>query len=422
MQEDFVQYIWRHQLFEHSNLKTTEGLPVQIISSGILNEDEGPDFFSAKLKIDDQLWGGNVEIHLCGKEWYLHGHQKNSKYNNVILHVIWTKPVETRTKDNSIIPTIVLKNKVDTFYQKNYFKLIKRDLKKPCSGFDLNNLKLQINKEIERSVSSRIENKITQLGLQTFTGNKPELFYRLIISSFGFGNNSPALRLLAQLLPYSVFIKLNNSPLSLESIIYGVSGFLNDEFTQPYQKKLKEEWHFLRNKYQLSSIPTEIWKFSKLRPYNSPYIRLAQLTVTLSKFKSYFIFANSHDKVFSITNPINNYWASHLNLTSKKKSLKTSELPSSLLTHLMINAVIPYRYLVAKDNSELFDLSTAFENTSFEHNKYTRLFKFPIKKDSAFVSQGLLELHHSKCVHKKCLNCAIGAHLIKKGNVSVPPI
>jgi hypothetical protein len=47
----------------------------------------GPDFFNAQLNIGNQKWAGNVEIHLKSSDWYLHNHERDEAYENVILRM-----------------------------------------------------------------------------------------------------------------------------------------------------------------------------------------------------------------------------------------------------------------------------------------------------------------------------------------------
>ena len=71
MQEDFLHYIWKHKKFRFNNLKTSSGESILLSSVGQHNFNSGPDFFNAKVKIGEQLWAGNVEIHIKSSDWFL---------------------------------------------------------------------------------------------------------------------------------------------------------------------------------------------------------------------------------------------------------------------------------------------------------------------------------------------------------------
>ena len=66
--EHLLHYVWKHKLFSLEILQTTKGLPVEVIDPGLRNPNSGPDFFNAKLKINNTLWVGNVEIHTRSSE------------------------------------------------------------------------------------------------------------------------------------------------------------------------------------------------------------------------------------------------------------------------------------------------------------------------------------------------------------------
>jgi hypothetical protein len=85
--EDILHYIWKFRLFA-KDLKTTAGEPIEVIDTGLPNTNEGPDFFNAKIKIEDKIWAGNIEIHKSSDEWMKHKHDTNKSYNSVILHVV----------------------------------------------------------------------------------------------------------------------------------------------------------------------------------------------------------------------------------------------------------------------------------------------------------------------------------------------
>ena len=88
--ESLVRYVWKHRLFPLGGLKTTDGLPIEVMQPGLENRSDGPDFFNAKVKIGGTLWVGNVEVHNRTSDWRSHGHHTNVRYDSVVLHVAGT--------------------------------------------------------------------------------------------------------------------------------------------------------------------------------------------------------------------------------------------------------------------------------------------------------------------------------------------
>jgi hypothetical protein len=74
MKEDFLHYIWKFKKFgiskEYPNLKTTNGENLVILKTGEYLQLAGPDFFNAKIIIEDQKWAGNVEIHIINRNHF----------------------------------------------------------------------------------------------------------------------------------------------------------------------------------------------------------------------------------------------------------------------------------------------------------------------------------------------------------------
>ena len=60
--EHLLHYVWKHKLFPLKVLQTTEGLPVEVIDSGLQNPNAGPDFFNAKNE--------NFLQNICGSDYY----------------------------------------------------------------------------------------------------------------------------------------------------------------------------------------------------------------------------------------------------------------------------------------------------------------------------------------------------------------
>ena len=74
MKEEFLHYLWKYRLYRGYKLKSVNNHTIEILNPGIHNHDSGPDFFNAKIRIDNTIWAGNVEIHVKSSDWFVHNH------------------------------------------------------------------------------------------------------------------------------------------------------------------------------------------------------------------------------------------------------------------------------------------------------------------------------------------------------------
>lgn len=130
--ESLLQYVWKHKLFPLEQLKTTDGLDVEVIDAGLQNHDAGPDFFNAKIKIGGTMWIGNVEIHGRSSAWCAHGHERDKAYDNVVLHVAADVDADVFTSAGRRVPQIRLR--VPDKVAANYEALLSADRYPPCYG------------------------------------------------------------------------------------------------------------------------------------------------------------------------------------------------------------------------------------------------------------------------------------------------
>ncbi|MCX6141560.1 MAG: DUF2851 family protein [Candidatus Kapabacteria bacterium] len=66
----------------------TNGDSIQILSTGLLNPHEGPDFTRMAVLNDGIVHVGNSEFHVHSSAWFHHGHENDERYDDVLLHIV----------------------------------------------------------------------------------------------------------------------------------------------------------------------------------------------------------------------------------------------------------------------------------------------------------------------------------------------
>ena len=421
MKEDFLHYLWKFKKFDSLNLKSAQGELITILKTGDYLELSGPDFFNAHIEIGSQKWAGNVEIHLKSSDWYLHNHEKDSAYKNVILHVVWENDTAIFRENNTEIPVLVLKDYVSKEIIENYNALIapktwiscERQLKE-IDAFVFENWQ-------ERLFFERLERKsrfIYQL-LEETNQDWEAVLFCLLAKNFGLNTNGNTFLQISKAIPFSIIRKESFEVENLEALLFGTSNLLEAEKEDVYYKDLKFRYFYLLHKYQLEKTYTEPLQFFKLRPDNFPTIRLSQLAGLYHKHQNLFskiIDLKSADAVYRLLNvSASSYWQNHYQF-DKESPKKAKMLSKSFIDLLIINTIVPlqFAYSTIMGESIAEDLIDFMNEVASEKNVIIEKFNsFGIKSKNAFESQTLLELKNEYCERKSCLKCAIGIELLK---------
>ena len=111
--ENRLQAAWI-RLRPGRQVQTVDGHAVTVISPGTWNVEAGPDFHDARIEIDGRPLRGAVEIHCRASDWLRHGHDRDARYANVILHVVGED--DTRNRPVPLPHPIVELNPVGARY------------------------------------------------------------------------------------------------------------------------------------------------------------------------------------------------------------------------------------------------------------------------------------------------------------------
>jgi len=343
--ERYLRQIWKHRHFNTANLHTTDNRSIEIISVGTLNEDGGPDFRNAKIKIGDTTYTGDIELHQSLDEWEEHAHQLDAKYNSVILHVVFQgnpKSVSL-TKSKRAIPVLILEPYLSDAHRLSWQQMMLNERAErlstiKCYGANKNVEASVIKKWIEKLAVERMELKVRRFeerlkelidtqrpvlkepparyddipfGLNPEDLPPPDpkytqkdfskktlweqLLYEGVMEALGYSKNQQPFLKLAKNLTLQYFKDATSASddeafLLYEAMLFGAAGLLpptsemKDAESKVRVHQLRQLWKDCSKNYRGELINEGEWQFFRLRPENFPTVRLAGAARLIHRF------------------------------------------------------------------------------------------------------------------------------------------
>ncbi len=429
--EQLLHYVWKHKLFPLVELKTTDGKPVEVIDPGLHNHNSGPDFFNAKVKISQTLWVGNVEIHDKSSDWFLHGHDKDQAYDNVVLHVTGKPDVEVTNTAGQYIPQMVLE--VPSTIRENYEELLRTDQYPPCYQIIPDLTTLNIHAWMAALQTERLEQKTEAIirRVKRMNGSWENAYFLTLARNYGFGINGDTFEEWATHIPFSAIAHHRDKLFQIEAVFMGQAGLLDinaiperyqqEALNEGYYAKLRNEYLYLAHKFSLCPMDYKRWKFLRLRPQNFPHIRLSQLANLYYERKTGLSQLVECKDLFSLqsllSTKVTPYWETHYTFGSIS-DLNEKNLSPFSMNLLMINTCIPMLFAYGRHSAKEALCNRAFdflEQLKAENNYIIRLWKeCGLTVKNAGDSQALIQLKKEYCDKKECLRCRIGYEYLKK--------
>ncbi len=422
--EKVMQHIWGHRLWTPARLVTVDGREIEVLDPGIQNKDAGPDFFNAKVRIDGKTWAGNVEIHVKASDWKRHGHDGDTAYGNVILHVVGKDDMRIRRRDGVEIPQVVMacaeqyKDELDHLTDRPDYELA-------CFR------QMQSVPQIYRTdwltalAFERMQEKANRfIDIMRRTGQKwNETLYIVLARALGFRVNSEPFERLAAATPLSVLLHYQYNTQTIESILFGQAGLLDavaeGSAEAQYLDALRRDYDFFSRKHSLHR-PSELgWKLARMRPQNFPHRRIAWLASLISRG---FLIANEISTIDSaesarrlFENNLSSFWASHFTFAPSSGHI-SPHLSRTASDVLIINVVVPAMLAYSKlfgGDCTLETCTQILQSLPPENNRIVRLFgQAGVECPDAFASQALIQLRRAYCEPRKCLDCRFGHRFI----------
>ena len=394
MPEIVLHYIWEHCLWAGFEQYTTDGKKVEILSVGEHNRDAGPDYSHARIRIDGHEWVGNIEIHVCSSDWTKHHHHLDKAYDNIILHVVRTADKPIYNSKGELVPQCELNYPSDKDYLSALFESAQRMdsaiARIGCAEQLLHDPRLLTEGWRKTLLCKRLECKrasITRL-LEITKGSWEHALYISLARNFGFHTNSVPFEELAINTPLSCLQKHRNSLFQLTALLLGQAGLVQEP-------ELQKEYDFLRVKFGLTPLEGSIWKHARLRPQNSPELRIRQFAQLMHQSE------NLLSKILDTDD-----------LKELEVLFAVPQMGKSSVDILLINTVIPYKYAYALHQNNPVKAEQALrlmEKIPAENNTIVRQWRVLGQEvKNAADTQALLHLYQNYCQPHNCLNCDVG--------------
>jgi len=450
--EAVLHEIWYRQQLPPALLKTSDGQAIEIVNQGKRNQDAGPDFKRATLRIGTRIVQGDIEIHLNASHWRAHGHHRDPAYNNVVLHLAIREqsppPEESPiTRENGLaVPQLLLPASVLSLSQKAG-QQTEALLECPLSRTTAE----RILATVRHAGILRLHAKAEAFSEQVASGSWDQAVYRGIAEALGYDKNQEPFRRLAELVPIElVFAELRaarevSPELLVEALLFGAAGFLSyrpggtpspDAEIAAYLSERSNLWDQLRHTLQIRPLRSESWQFFRLRPQNFPSRRLAGLSAMILRFYRHGILerlttllqsqprdtkAVVRELVSYFVCPAREFWASHYDFRDVKGTQHPAPgdlIGRSRALDIVVNVVTPALWLYyseAGDASMQNRVQEIYCNLpKLQENRLTRAMKAQLSRfhsvaravtASARCQQGLIHLQKLYCRPLRCDRC-----------------
>lgn len=403
MPEILLHYIWEHGLWKGFSQTTTDGKTVEILSVGEHNRDAGPDYSHARVRIDGREWVGNIEIHVCSSDWMKHHHHLDKAYDNIILHVVRTADKPIYNSRGEVIAQCELQYPSEQDYLSGLIESAKTMdnamSRIGCAEQLLHEPRLLTDGWRRTLLLKRLECKRASIErLLTITkGSWEHALYISLARNFGFHTNSVPFEELAINTPLTYLQKHKSSLFQLTALLMGQAGLINER-----EPDLQKEYDFLRAKFSLQPLEGRVWKHARMRPQNSPELRIRQFAQLI--YRSEVLLS----KILEIND-----------LNELASLFAVDRMGRSSIDILLINTVIPYKYAYALHKGDYAGAEDALQLMSDippENNTIIRQWRVLGQQVSnAADTQALLHLYQNYCQHQGCINCEVGYKIFEKG-------
>ena len=277
MPERLVAKLWKERAWREGSLRASNGRRFRIIYPGRVGTNAGPDFRDAVFEEEGiGLVRGDVEVHVRQRDWEVHGHGRDPRYNGVALHVVaGITTASTTLHSGNLVPVLSLQPLLGIRPPPSRCPDPWRLLRP--HGYAPPHTAAELGVLLDRAGDSRFLAK-SDAFLAALEEEAPEqVLYQGLMEALGYSQNRASFLELANRVPYALLKGLalavhprDRSGL-VEETLLGAAGF------EPLPTGTARLLHGISGG-RIRPMGQERWNLFRVRPQNHPRRRIIGFT------------------------------------------------------------------------------------------------------------------------------------------------
>ncbi len=420
-----ISEAWHEQAFSGS-LRTIDGHTVEVIHRGTWTHGFGPDFEDELILFDGcELRSGSIEIHRRTADWHAHGHSRDDRYSNVILHVVLDDDgSEVRRVDGSIVPSLAIRSYLHTPLEEQVANPDwNRFGNQTCAPELAEQQPAVIRTILWHLGDTRLASKSARMEAAFSASPPAEVLYTAVWDSLGFSSNRAPMRELARTLSLASIeatlstVERDERLRVVLALHFGVAGFLpltpTDAATAllspPEVERLEAAWDRYGGAWHAQCLIPTGWVLGRVRPANHPILRLAAGAALLA--------ASPAGLLASLLDPLRAGEDPVANLRELTARGNRPGLGSARASGVVTNAVIPFALALSEHTGDIelgdaaaacWERLSAAEDDTVSRRALTQVAgSLQLRALGARGQQGLIHLDATLCSPRRCYECPI---------------
>lgn len=395
--ESTVVALWERQAFDHAGLRD---LGLSVVFRGVPSDAGGPDYQEAILAQHGRvLITGDVEFHVNASDWERHGHHRDRRYNNVILHVVWRADGHRTVKeDGNTVPTLVLGGEAEPATQPRILPRPMALAPHPCIA---RLAEIETPAVLEGLRGLAVESlwmRAERLAAEALATSASQALYAAVLESMGYASNRQTFRALAEAVPYDWLMGIGQA-CRLPAMLHAAGFSTITPVPVP------------------ARLSPDAWRLARIRPGNHPARRIAGVAALIGRFQP-SLADGIVDAALRADRP------SVLRSLLVASGDEGSAIGPGRADEMVVSVILPFMAAMEPHRIEPEQLFLAYRSPPYTRWTRVMLTIFseagkPIAVRRAWQHQGLHTLYHRHCRYERWKGCPVCSGGAAKQNRTV---